>query len=59
MLGGVKATLLIVIGCSVNTVGGVWYTWIKYGMKVKKTSNDEEMTVKPVVSTSTGTPMLL
>ncbi|GJP75539.1 hypothetical protein CLOP_g5972 [Closterium sp. NIES-67] len=33
VLGGVKATPLIVAGSSVNTVGGVWYTYAKYKTK--------------------------
>ncbi|CAI5497926.1 unnamed protein product [Closterium sp. Naga37s-1] len=33
VLGGVKATPLIVAGSSVNTVGGVWYTYAKYKAK--------------------------
>ncbi|XP_077999720.1 uncharacterized protein LOC144452494 [Glandiceps talaboti] len=28
--GGVQPTVMIITGIVINTIGGVWYTWIKY-----------------------------
>lgn len=38
VLGGVKATPLIVAGSSMNTMGGVWYTWAKYKSRMPQIS---------------------
>lgn len=42
LLGGVKATVLIIAGCTINTMGAVWYTVAKMRQKLLKTTGSSK-----------------
>lgn len=44
LLGGVKATPLIVIGSSINTLGGIWYTAVRFHMKQEQSKPEKHET---------------
>jgi hypothetical protein len=42
VFGGVKGTVFIFLGVTFNTLGGVWYTLIKYREKQEKERQPKE-----------------